>query len=235
MKKRSAPELYEVLKRGNVDIRKPSLKETAAVKEEGSAKNSDSNVVSLVTLTPLPEKIYPKLKSSFVKKPGSPQNKEFKLSYNAVIFGILIGAIILAFVFIMGRESNPLKEAPPSDTADSVGTDGQTPPVDTTRPAPAPAPAPAPVAPQQKWMIEVVSYDNTTVGKYSADRMLKLLQNKQITNSLADRNHRDSSQISVYIGPYASRAEAEEAFKSIKNANRDIKVFSISEVIQIRR
>ncbi|MBI4834581.1 MAG: SPOR domain-containing protein [Planctomycetes bacterium] len=233
MKKRSAPELYEVLKRGNVDIRKPSLKEEDAVKEDSTAKSSDSNVVPLVTLTPIPERVYPKLKSSFVKKPGSPQNKEFKLSYNAVFFGILIGIIILAIVFIMGRESSPSKDTSSSGTVEPAVTDGQTSTADTVRAAPAPAPAPA--ATQQKWMIEVVSYDNTTVGKYSADRMLKLLQNKQITNSSVDRNHRDSSQISVYIGPYGSRSEAEEAFKSIKNANRDIRVFSISEVVQIRR
>lgn len=228
MKRKDVPELYEVLKKSNVDITKTSGKDNAEtfIKEENTVKVGELNTLPSQIVKPPITNVFPKLKSSFIKERVKTQGeKQISLSYSNAIFLVLVIIVLLAAAFVIGvqisgkitQNINPASSNTNSPAL-TQGTSQNKPPVPTTA-----------------WVIRVVYYDSNSTGRKNANQMVKRLKDKHITNAYtAEDNIQNRSQICVYLGPYLSKSEAENALKSLKTEHRDIN-FNNSKTVESRR
>lgn len=212
MKRKDAPELYEVLKKSNIDITKTAFKDKpeVVIKEENVGKVVELNILPVQSVKPPITNVFPKLKSSFIKERViTNEKKQFSLSYSTAIFLVIVGILLLAASFVIGfhigdKSSSNIRPTPVLGM--NAGTNQN-----------------KPTVPTQKWAIRVVYYDNNSTGEKNAKNKLKSLTDKHITNVYTStENIQSRSQICVYIGPYSSNSEVESALKSLKSEHRDV-------------
>jgi hypothetical protein len=213
-KRKDAPELYEVLKKSNIDGNRTSDK-TVENREEVIVKTAPVlQAKSSVTA------VLPKLKSSFIRdQKHSAERKEWIITLNTAIFIGLLLVILLAAVFVIGIKvgegklnvTNPAPTKPDSATSEPVVN---------------------PIENNAGWAIRVVHYDNTTPGQKNANAMIKKLTDKGITKVFkTEERIQGRQQVCVYIGKYDSESEAKKTLAALKVKHKDIN-FKISSIVE---
>jgi len=214
MSKKDGPELYELLKKGRVELRSSSAKPEAAPPEPIPSQPSPA-------MTQRPgAKPYPQWRVPF--KPAHPTttgNQSNQLKYNIgfllVIIALLI--VILVVVFVKWNPSErPKKPENPTPA-----------PVEPVVTPPAKLTTTTAVAPVRYWVIRLIWYDDDTAGRASTRNMTKWLDDKGVKASVEKERVKGKTRLAIYTGKYDTPEEAKrqlDKYRRLHNAFRHCEV-----------
>jgi len=218
MKRDNVPELYELLKKSSLKSPKSTQEQEPSATEapvEPTVKTMELKPLPMTPpVKPAEKRPFPKFKSSFIKEPELVGEQRIVLTYNTAIFLVLLIIIALAGSFVLGVQFGQK----PSPKPPVAGRD---------QPPPTPAPT---------YGIRLAFYSNTSGGGQEAERLIKRLKDKQISDVYRrDEKIQNQNKIVVYIGHFASEAEAEKTWQSLKSKHSDnIKELNQSKVISLK-
>lgn len=217
--KRDAPELYEVLKKTNIDVTKLGSKNATATKLKEEEVVTEPKPIPLVTTSkPGIDKVIPKFKSSLLKKTENvPQEKQVYFSSTTTVFIVLVVIVLLAVSFIVGFQIGQGKTKDTAGTPSKLlsGSEIVKPPPPTT-----------------EWTVRVGYYEKTS----QANQLLEQLKAKGVTNIVRrEEKYQGRTRYMIDIGPYSSELDAKNAMGSFKTKYGTIKDLSKAKIVEQRR
>ncbi len=214
-KKKSGPELFELIKKGKLLAKKAPPPEEPVPSEPGPQQPRPAIPQSKIT----GQRPYPKWKIPFPKlnaAGATSGEKSFNIKRNAVVLLVILGLLFLVVAFVIGYKAGTKKEEqtvvvlpPTQPTASLTPT---TLPLSTLPPrvtTPTTIPPIRPPVSQRTWSIRLIFYDDDTAGQASAKNMLRWLRQRGIANTFIKRESiRSRMRLSICVGTFGSQLEA---------------------------
>lgn len=228
MKKKDSPELYELLKRSDLNLSGKKAPEEN-VPETKTEQTAESKLLPLTVPPRPPAKTspFPKFKSSFTKDVSTTGEKSFTVKYNTAIFVGLLVLIGLVLTFTLGvlMGEKRVTKPPVTDSIDSSDEPKTSPIPHKTSTEPSPAPA------TSQWGIRLIYYKNDSRGQYNAQRMIAWANEHGIAKTFKITEYIGGiDQICVYAGPYTSRQKAEKALPNLRSKHRGFRGADIEKL-----